>query len=262
VPWTLEILETATANPGGKPGGSVGLARLTPRSNIDPQLFLKKSHAIGSLVAMGRPKAVQCRELGNRKVEIGPMAGSADEDFRNLLERVSLNDEDAINELVRRYEPEIRIMVRAWLRPYEFQLRKVFDSQDICQSVLAWFFLKNAAQRYDLTGPDNLRKLLHVMVRNRVFYRVRGSKYEARWQPMPREVCGRDHTPDELISDRDLVERVFEKFSPEEAELARRRINGASWDEISSSMGGTADGRRMQMARAASRLARELSLSE
>src|SRR5262245_65927762 len=103
-----------------------------------------------------------------------------DDDFRVLLERVGQDDEDAAAELVRRYEPVIRTMVRTWLRPWESKLRKVFDSNDICQSVLAWFFLKNATHRYDLNSPDNLRSLLRIMVRNRVFYRIRQRSEERR----------------------------------------------------------------------------------
>jgi DNA-directed RNA polymerase specialized sigma24 family protein len=190
------------------------------------------------------------------------MDSSSAEEFRALLDRVRHNDEDAIAELVRRYEPEIRAMVRTWLRPYEVQLRKVFDSADICQSVLAWFFLKNATQRYDLSCPDNLRRLLQVMVRNRVFYRVRGNKHESRWQPMVDDVGGRVPPPDQVVSDREIVDKIFARFSAEEADMARRRINGASWEDISIALGGTPDGRRMQMARAASRLARELAPSE
>lgn len=185
-----------------------------------------------------------------------------DEDFRVLLKRVGEDDEEAAAELVRRYEPVIRTMVRTWLRPWETKLRKVFDSNDICQSVLAWFFLKNAAQRYDLSSPENLRNLLRIMVRNRVYYRIRQSKKDSRTMPIADEPTCPDVSPDNAIAEKEFLETVFRKFSPEEAELARRRMHGDSWDKISSEVGGTADGRRMQLARAASRLAQELALPQ
>jgi DNA-directed RNA polymerase specialized sigma24 family protein len=183
-----------------------------------------------------------------------------DDDFRALLERVGHDDEEAAAELVRRYEPVIRTMVRTWLRPWESKLRKIFDSNDICQSVLAWFFLKNATQRYDLSSPDNLCSLLRIMVRNRVHYRVRQSKKASQVQSFAAEPTSTGVSPEDAIAEKEFLETVFRKFSPEEADLARRRMHGASWDEISSDVGGTPDARRMQLARAATRLAQELAL--
>src|SRR5262245_60788536 len=96
----------------------------------------------------------------------------ADDWFPVLLERVAKNDEAAVEEFVTRYQMEIRTMVRAWLRPWETRLRQLFDSEDICQSILAMFLLKGGAQRYDLESPEQLRRLFMVMVRNRVFDHV------------------------------------------------------------------------------------------
>jgi RNA polymerase sigma factor (sigma-70 family) len=185
-----------------------------------------------------------------------------DEDFRRLLDRVRGNDEDAAAELVKRYEPEIRTMVRAWLRPWEARLRAVFDSTDICQSVLAWFFLKGAAGRYDLSSPEHLRRLLLVMVRNRVFYRVRQNKHSARAVPVTADAPAREGSPEEAMAERELLEAMDRRFSPEEAALAHRRLEGRTWDEIAAELGGTPDARRMQLARAAGRLAKDLAVHE
>src|SRR5262249_41050913 len=131
-----------------------------------------------------------------------------DQTFRHLLARVADGDEAAIAEVVRQYEPVIRTMVRAWLRPWELRLRKVFASYDICQSVLAWFFLKGASQRYDLASPENLQKLLKVMVRNRVFYHVRQWKNAAASGPLPDELEGGDAPPDETLADKEILDEV------------------------------------------------------
>jgi hypothetical protein len=118
-----------------------------------------------------------------------------DEDFRSLLDRVRQNDEAAATELVRRYEPEIHTMVRTWLRPWETRLRRMVDSTDICQSILAWFFLNGALERYDLAQPGHLRRLFLVMVRNRVFYRARRHRRDRRTVPMPAGAAGREAPP-------------------------------------------------------------------
>jgi RNA polymerase sigma-70 factor (ECF subfamily) len=185
-----------------------------------------------------------------------------EEEFRQLLNRVRLNDEDAAAELVRRYEPEIRTMVRAWLRPWEMRLRKVFDSNDICQSVLAWFFLKDATARYDLASQDNLRRLFLVMVRNRVFYHARQHRHDQRVQSMTVDLASPAPPPDEILAERELLDTIYSRLSAEEADVMNRRLQGASWDEVATALGGTPDGRRMQLARATGRLAHELAVTE
>jgi RNA polymerase sigma-70 factor (ECF subfamily) len=181
-----------------------------------------------------------------------------DDEFRQLLDRVRQNDEAAVGELVRRYEPIVRTMVRGWLRPWEARLRKVFDSADICQSILAWFFLKGATERYDLSRPDDLRKLFLVMVRNRVFYQVRRQKKHRQVVSMTGDAPGRELPPDDVLAGRELMDAITRRLTPEEADLAHRRVQGMSWGEIAAEVGGSADGRRMQLARAAERLARAL----
>ena len=62
------------------------------------------------------------------------------QEYVDFVLRVRQGDEQAAEELVRRYEAEIRLEVRGWLRLRNPGLRRVFDSMDICQSVLASFF--------------------------------------------------------------------------------------------------------------------------
>ncbi len=182
----------------------------------------------------------------------------SDSEFQQLLDRVRQNDESAITELIRRYEPVVRTMVRAWLRPWEARLRKLFDSADICQSVLAWFFLKGATERDDLSRPEDLRRLFLVMVRNRVFYQVRRHKKTREVVALNEDAASKELPPDELLAGRELMEAIRHRLTPEEAELAQRRVEGLTWGEIAAELGGSADGRRMQLARAAERLARDL----
>jgi DNA-directed RNA polymerase specialized sigma24 family protein len=183
------------------------------------------------------------------------------EEFQRLMERVGANDEAAIADLVQRFEPEIRIMVRSWLRPWELNLRKVFDSADICQSVLAWFFLKDATKRYDLSSPDDLFKMFRVMVRNRVFYHVRKCKNDKRSSQVMDELASSDVSPDQIVAAKELREAIVSRLNAEEADLVQRRLNGATWEDICAVVGGTPDARRMQLARATKRLATQMSLT-
>ena len=91
---------------------------------------------------------------------------SEDVSFRNLIQRVRSGDGEAAAELVRCYEPTIRLMVRRRLT--DPTLRRLFDSMDICQCVLASFFVRAASGQYELDEPGQLLRLLAAMARNKV----------------------------------------------------------------------------------------------
>src|SRR5207249_4424725 len=87
-------------------------------------------------------------------------------------------DADAARELVQRYEPAIRRVVR--FRLADSRLGRVFDSMDICQSVLASFFLRAAAGQFDLEQPEQLLKLLVSMARNKLALQARAQQRQRR----------------------------------------------------------------------------------
>ena len=53
------------------------------------------------------------------------------------------------------------------------RLRRVLDSVDVCQSVLANFFVRVAAGQFDLDQPEQLLRLLATMARNRILDHVK-----------------------------------------------------------------------------------------
>src|SRR5690242_7706534 len=86
--------------------------------------------------------------------------------FEELMRRVRAWDQDAATELVRRYEAAIRRAVR--LRLADSRLGGLFDSMDICQSVLGSFFVRAASGQYDLETPEKVLGLLVAMARNKL----------------------------------------------------------------------------------------------
>src|SRR5713226_6267484 len=98
--------------------------------------------------------------------------------FFTFMKRVRAGDEQAATELVRLYEPEIRREVRLRLR--DSRLRRDFDSVDICQSVLASFFVRAALGQYELDQPEHLIKLLVTMTRNKRVGQVRKQQAKGR----------------------------------------------------------------------------------
>ena len=95
----------------------------------------------------------------------------ADPSFEELIRRVGSGDEQAATRLVRDFEPVVRRVLRARFRGN--RARHEFDSMDICQSVLATFFVRAAAGEYDLKEPDDLIKLLLTMTRNKLAQKMR-----------------------------------------------------------------------------------------
>src|SRR5262245_33561796 len=89
-----------------------------------------------------------------------------DASFRDLIRKVRAGDAQATTELVRRYEPTIRRVIRARLT--DSRLRRLLDSMDIGQSVLASFFVRATAGQYELDTPQQLLQLLATMSRNKL----------------------------------------------------------------------------------------------
>src|SRR5258708_35211383 len=106
-----------------------------------------------------------------------------DHDFPDLIRRVRASDHTAAAELVKRYAPAVRRVIRLKLR--DSRMRRVLDSTDICQGVLASFFIRVASGQYDLERPVQLLRLLVVMARNKLVSESRTYYVRRRQQPGP-----------------------------------------------------------------------------
>ena len=187
--------------------------------------------------------------------------------FADFIGRIRAGDEQAAAELVRRYEPHVRRIVRLNLE--DQRLARLFDSMDVCQSVLASFFVRTAAGAYDLDRPEQLVGLLVTMARNKLASAARRQtqqKRDHRRQGAGGEELGRvaagGPSPSRLLAGRELLEQFRARLSEEEGRLADLRHDGLAWAEIAERLGGTAQARRMQLARAVERVSRELGLDE
>jgi RNA polymerase sigma-70 factor (ECF subfamily) len=192
---------------------------------------------------------------------------SADDSFQAMLRRVRSGDEDAAAEVVRRYEPALRRLIR--MRLTDPHLTRLLDSMDICQSVLANFFVRMAAGQFELNTPDQLLKLLSVMARNRLFdhaAKQKAGRRDARRQSDDPDALERvpttDPSPSQAAAARDLLERLRASMSEEERYLADQRGLGRGWADIAREMGGSPEALRKRLARAVDRAARALGLDE
>jgi RNA polymerase sigma-70 factor (ECF subfamily) len=187
--------------------------------------------------------------------------------FQELMRRVRAGDDGAATELVRRFEPAIRRVVRLRLR--DQQLRRLFDSMDICQSVLGNFFVRAAAGQFELNTPDQLLKLLTTMARNNLTNQVLKQRTAGRDQhrveaggPEERELAARGSTPSQQLAACELLQEARRRLSDEERRLLERREEGRGWADIAQELGGSPEALRKQLARAIDRVAQELGLDE
>src|SRR5262249_11695960 len=90
-----------------------------------------------------------------------------DEAFRDLMQRVRAGDQAAALELHASFAEQLHRIIR--VRLTQSSLRRRFDSLDVCQSVMADFFVRTALGQYDLQSPTELMKLLATMARNRLY---------------------------------------------------------------------------------------------
>jgi RNA polymerase sigma-70 factor (ECF subfamily) len=192
---------------------------------------------------------------------------SQEEDFVEAIRRIRSGDEQAAAELVRKYEPLIRREVRLHLE--DQRLRRLFDSMDVNQSVLASFFLRAAAGEYDLDSPEQLAALLVQMARNKLAsaakkqYRQRRDTRRTEFDDDAlQRAAADDPTPSEEIANLEVLEALRRQLTSDERQIASLRADGRSWDEIATALGGTAHARRMQLTRGVERAARELGLAE
>jgi|SRR5262245_14779055 RNA polymerase sigma factor (sigma-70 family) len=187
--------------------------------------------------------------------------------FEELIQRVRTGDPQAAAELVKKYEPAIRRAVR--FRLTDARLGSLLDSMDICQSVLASFFIRAASGQYELESPGQLMRLLTAMARNKLTSQAR--KQHAQRRDSRRLVSG-DRTADEFvavgespsmeIAARDLLQEVHRRLSPEERRLLELRNQGCEWAAIANEVGGGAEALRRKLSRALDRVSEQLGLDD
>jgi RNA polymerase sigma factor (sigma-70 family) len=192
----------------------------------------------------------------------------ADAMFSEFVRRIRAGDDLAAEELVRRYEPLIRREVRLHIE--DERLNRAFDSVDVCQSVLASFFVRAATGEYDLDRPNQLVRLLVTMARNKLASKARHENRARRdsrrvattAMAALEEVQDEQTSPSEIYSRRELLERLRASLTSEERVIANLRGEGLAWEQIAERLGGTGQALRMQLARGVERAGRTLGLDE
>jgi RNA polymerase sigma factor (sigma-70 family) len=169
-------------------------------------------------------------------------------DFAGLLARVKEGDEIATRELIERFGPEVRIMVR---RRLPARLRGQFDTDDFTQEVWS-SVIDDCRERLEpFDEPKHLLGYLAAVVQNKVTQefrrRTRTRKYDiAREEPLyirkgdgvvPRDLAGSDPTPSEEVQAGDRLEQLVTGRSPTEILIVKLRRDGLTFEAIGARVG-------------------------
>lgn len=184
-----------------------------------------------------------------------------------LLERLRAGDDQAANELVRQYEPELRRFIR--YRMTNSQMRRMMDSLDVAQSVFARFFVHFSEGNIHLTSARQLFKLLMTIATNRIndygrrqSASKRDGKLIADYSPEALANVGDgSEMPDNQVADEELAQMFWSRLADEERRLLQGRMDGKSWQELADTMPegrGSPEALRKRLARAIDRVAEEL----
>ncbi len=158
-------------------------------------------------------------------------------------------------------------VVRIHLR--DARLRRVLDSMDICQSVLASFFVRTALGQYELDTPEQLLHLLTSITRNKLTNQANrqgAQRRDYRRETSIGEDAGRlldgASDPSEQASAREILQKVRDGLEVDERDLAEQRALGRPWGEIAEEVGGTPVALRKKLSRALDRVMATLGLDE
>src|SRR5262245_13382373 len=141
--------------------------------------------------------------------------------FAEWMSRVRAGDARAAEELVRQYERAVRVAVRVKLT--DGRMRRLFDSMDVCQSVLGSFFVHAAAGQFDLESPEQLVGLLMRMAQNKLQMQVRRHRQQrrdvARAAPLEADnpaVAAPSPGPASIAANREQLSLLLARLPPAE----------------------------------------------
>jgi RNA polymerase sigma factor (sigma-70 family) len=165
-------------------------------------------------------------------------------DLRAFLARIRAGDEEAARELLTRYEPKVRLVVRRQLPRI---LRSRFDSLDFLQSVWRSFFRRMQAGPDDFEDPRHLVAFLARAAQNKVIdeYRRACSRKqdvhleEPLWAEgsRPRELVAETDSPSEVAEAREAFSRLRDLLPEDRRAILELKVQGLSSQEIGVRLG-------------------------
>lgn len=191
------------------------------------------------------------------------MPETAASDFAGLLDRAARGDVVAQEELVRQYEPKVRIVARVLLGP---ALRPYLESMDLAQSVHKSIIIGLRDNKFEISGPDQLIGLALTVLRRKAAKHWRHLQRQQRLSGAGslRSTDGLSNVLTALSSGgtdpaadaqfRDQLENLCEQLDDSERRVIDLRLEGYTLAEIAEMIGVTSVALRVRMTRLRQRL--------
>ncbi len=186
---------------------------------------------------------------------------SENQAFLDLLARAREGDEEAMSDLVRQYEAEVRIVARARLGA---ALRPYIDSVDLVQSVHRSLIIGLRNDRFELASPENLIALAVSIVRRKVARHWRRVRRQQRLSAQLDPTQELSHVlvslsqdnvdPAAIVTMKDQVESVLRTLDENDRQLIELRLEGFGTAEAARKLGLDPDVSRVRLNRLRKRL--------
>ena len=177
-------------------------------------------------------------------MSVGDRPPRGESELSDFLQRIQTGDETAARELLQRYEPEVRLVVR---RQLPRLLRSRFDSLDFLQSVWGSFFRRVRSGPTEFEDSRHLVAFLARAAKNKVIdeYRRAASRKQDmhREEPLwsdgarPKEVAAEIDTPSEVAQAHEVFVRLRDLLPAERRTILELKAQGLSSRDIGERLG-------------------------
>jgi RNA polymerase sigma-70 factor (ECF subfamily) len=184
--------------------------------------------------------------------------------FAELVQRARRGDVEAVGQIARLYEPELRIAARVHLGS---ALRPYLDSVDLVQSVHRSLLVGLRNDKFEIADPRSLLALALTMVRRKVARRWRQHRRQVRpTAEQPTDVLAtlsrRAGSPAVEAEVRDALARLWRELDADARGLIELRLQGFSTAEAAARLNKTPEALRVRLHRLRKRLEDEQLLTE
>jgi RNA polymerase sigma factor (sigma-70 family) len=154
----------------------------------------------------------------------------SNEDFGDLLARARSGDREAVEKLIKEYEPHIRRVAHRRLGP---ELRAFFDTLDMVQSINRSFMLGLKQNKLPITSPEHLIRVVVVMLKRKVARRYRKFHPEAEARQRHEQLIPQKiENPAETVERDDLLTRIMKYLNVRGRRLLELFLQGYSTAEV------------------------------